>query len=141
MNKVPKRGKKAQKFAKIRIENPSLNKKQALVAAGYTPDTNPKTVENTKSYRVAVQSLQNQRQGLQETQGLTFTDSATFYRDLSQDEANDPADRIRARKQLDTILGYEAPKEVNIRKIGLLLELKDLTTADLQSLAGMGSNE
>lgn len=135
LSKIPK----STRMAAILASDPTKTKKQACIDAGYSPNTDPKAIENTLAFRLAKKTIDQQRKALQSEQGYSFVDSAIFYKDIASNAKEETADRIRARKALDTIQGYEAPKEQNVNIRGLLVELKDVSTQDLMAMAGVDS--
>jgi hypothetical protein len=56
------------------------------------------------------ESISSARQRLQGTVGTTLADSIALYKSIAADASNTPADRIRARQQIDRLLRYDTPE-------------------------------
>jgi len=83
--------------------------KQALVMAGYSPNSN-RALTDTRVKETAAQM----RERLVMAQGNTLEDSVEFYKSVADDKGNDVSDRLRARSQVDKLLGHEASKKVEV---------------------------
>jgi|GEM_PF-6781819 len=113
--------------------------KQALQMAGYSPNTRGITTRSDVKETAA-----QMRERLQMTQGNTLEDSVGFYRDIANDKGNDVGDRIRARSQVDKLLGHEASKKVEVssthemHKAVLILSNLSVSPSELLKMANAG---
>jgi hypothetical protein len=108
----------------------------SLPAAGYSTSTKAAHIRATNQYKSVAKTIQEQREILQKTPGFRLEDSAIMYQNESTDSENPASDRIKARSRLDTILGYDSPKQVDVRSMSLIMELSGVSTEDLGILAG-----
>jgi hypothetical protein len=83
---------------------------RAKQLAGYAPSTKPSAI---KPYKIAVQEI---RERLQQVAGVTLADQIAWYAQASSDPSNATSDSISARKQIDKLLGYEAPQKVEVNE-------------------------
>lgn len=96
----------------------------------------------SRAYRLRAAKLAAQRQGLQAIPGLTLTDAVLHYGDLSRKlKSKDPSNSIRAQSRIDSLLGYDAPAQVQVQSVGLMMELSGLDRDDLQALLHEFSGE
>jgi hypothetical protein len=84
-------------------------KEQALIMAGYSPN-NKKPLADVR----VKETVSQMRERLQMTKGYTVEDSAKFYRDIANDNGNDVSKRVQARTRMDSLLGNDASKKVEV---------------------------
>jgi len=80
------------------------------------------------------------RERLQRVAGVTLADQVGFYAGIREDSEVDATNRISAAKQLDKVLGYEAPAKVEVserREISLALQVFN----NVLSKTGMSARE
>lgn len=106
-------------------------KSVAAAAAGYARTQRP---ERLLPVRKALESIATQRERMQGTSGLRLSDSARWYGRASNDKEAELSPRVSARRALDSLLGYDAPKQVQVESRSLLIEFRDLGSDDLRVL-------
>ena len=107
-----------------------VSKRQAALQAGYAPGYKPL---NNGPARRALATVAQQRIALQCAPGFRLRDSAQWYKEASK--SPEPlAPRVAARRALDSLLGYDAPRQVQVESRSLIVELSGLGTADLSAL-------
>ena len=127
---------RARKMAEIMAKNPSIKPYDAMVQAGYSPNSNPYDVIKSQSYRLAHIDIDAQRKQLRQMPGCSLTDSVAYYADIAHRSRTDNPDTgIRAMTRLDKLLGNEAPVKQEIRSMGLVVELGQLTAEELEAIA------
>ena len=87
-----------------------MPKSKAMQLAGYTPNT----IHNGKIEVVSPGTVQMVRERLNSVAGCTLADQVGWYVSMREDEDATLTDRLAAAKQLDKVLGYEAPQKVDI---------------------------
>jgi hypothetical protein len=88
--------------------------KQACELSGYSPLTKTKDIQKAAYAMIAALSLEEQRARLRDMPGLAFADCVQVAR-ITRDKKNQNPDVIlKANRQVIEVMGYEAPKEINI---------------------------
>lgn len=87
-----------------------MPQERAKVLAGYSPGTNPTKL---KGFNVTVDAV---RDRLRETAGVTIADQVAWYLKASGEAEGATSEQINARKQIDKLMGYEAPQKVEINE-------------------------
>jgi hypothetical protein len=101
----------------------------AMVAAGYSLGSKGEVMA-----RAAVkETVAECRERLQHVEGYRFEDSATFYREKSEDGNVEAKDQITSRSRLDKLMGYESAAKVEIS------ERRDLSVV-VNLLSGVSVN-
>jgi phage terminase small subunit len=106
---------KQQRLASL-LTVKGITKQKAVELAGYSPMSNSDRILKQKSVKKAITDVESVRQEMQEEKGYRFRDSVEFTKGLRDDTENDPADRLRANAQMNGLLGYDAPKQVQINE-------------------------
>ena len=83
---------------------------QAKLLAGYSSGTNPCKL---RGYSTTVEAI---RDKLREVAGVTLADQVAWYLRASGTPENATGEQINARKQIDKLMGYEAPQKVEINE-------------------------
>ena len=157
----------AAKAAMIKSSTPGISDKKAIIKAGYSPRTNAGKVKATLSYQSAIQSVDQQRRVIQQQVGKRFSDivqrlddmsTNSAYKDFKSkardakgkeqadllDQAHDeympPGERVRATKEIISILGYNAPTDINISSQSLFMEFTGLSSDDLRAVQSYYNN-
>jgi hypothetical protein len=105
---------------------------KAKLLAGYTSDHNPEIIDPRTPAEI--------RDRLQKVAGVTLADQIGFYAGIREDANTDTTNRISAAKQIDKVLGYEAPSKVEVserREISLALQVFN----NVLSKTGMSARE
>lgn len=121
-------------YAIHRTMFPDGLKRDALVAAGYSPNTSSSRIENSKGVQRAMMTLEKQRELIQQREGFTFEDMAQRLKTRAIDSNVSAGVQTDNDKLLSKILGYEAPTVVKTQSLGLMLEFSDLSGADLAAM-------
>jgi len=134
---------KAVKYAMIRATKPEETKKQSLLDAGYSANTDAVKVERSPTYKRAVRTLEQQREQAADELGLTLKDQLKFFkgvRDMGKhsDQASMVNVAVTSAKAINEMLGFNAPKQVEVKAAGVLMELSELTTAQIEALIQAG---
>jgi hypothetical protein len=88
-----------------------MPKTKALQLAGYSPSM---IQQNSKIEIVSPGTVQMVRERLNSVAGCTLADQVGWYVSLREDEDATASDRMAAAKQIDKVLGYEAPQKVDV---------------------------
>ncbi len=134
---------KALKYAARRLEHPEEAKVDSLQAAGYSRNTDAVEVERAPTYKRAVRTLEQQREQAADELGLTLKDQLKFFkgvRDMGKhsDQASMVNVAVTSAKAINEMLGFNAPKQVEVKAAGVLIELSELTTAQIEALIQAG---
>jgi hypothetical protein len=98
----------------VALRRSGYSHKQACQQSGYSPLTRTRDIERTLYAHLAAQSLEEQRAQLRDVPGYSFTDCIKVA-GVTRDRKNQNPDVIlKANRQIIDILGYDAPKEINI---------------------------
>lgn len=108
---------------------------QAKKLAGYSPNYATSRILATKRAKYALRTIEEQRDTAISTPGRTLTDGVDFLQEIRDDPGEDTPDRIRANKEINATLGYNAPTKIESESKSLALELS-LTGEDLLAMAG-----
>ena len=101
-----------QTLSRIIATHPKITLSAARRQAGYSEKTHARQL--TRAQVHALESVAQSRERIQHSAGNTIDDSINIYRRLSTSTGIPASDQIAARKQLDRLLGYEAPQQVDV---------------------------
>ena len=144
------RDSRPSRMAKINAANPDMSDKDAAAIAGYSPNSSPTTLKTSKGYRLARQTIQEQRELLSLKKGFRFADVAgrmqkIFFDQITHDHKEDgkkvkdrvpvpPSVQVSAGKELKEIMGHEAPIKVEMEQRGLFMSFTELSGKDLANM-------
>jgi hypothetical protein len=85
-----------------------MPKGKAMQLAGYSP--------KSKNLPVVVsrETVMQVRERLNNVAGCTLADQVGWYVSMREDEDTPASERLAAAKQIDKVLGYEAPQKVDV---------------------------
>jgi hypothetical protein len=127
---------RAKRYATIRYGNPGMSKKDCAVAAGYSPKTSTQYVDKSKGVRAAIATVEQQRELIRSSAGFTLEDIAKRVKGRATNDDVPFGVQTDNDKILISILGYNAPEEININQKALFMEFKDLSAVELRGLLG-----
>lgn len=110
-----------------------MTKKSALLAAGYSPKVKSSNIDRLPCVKDAIETLERQRENLSKVKDYTFTDVAMRMVKRAKGSENE---RVQTDndKAFAGLMGYNAPSQVNVKSVGLLMEFRDLSSAELAEL-------
>lgn len=85
-----------------------MPQRQAKVLAGYSEGTEPSKL---LVHRETVAEI---RERLQAAAGVSLADQVAWYASIRDSDRDCTSDRLNAAKQIDTVLGYNAPQKVEL---------------------------
>lgn len=107
--KVDTKGRKIGRKQVFAVLSAVMPKQRAKVLAGY-PDSSPRTPE-VPEFTGTIAEI---RERLQEAAGSSLVSQVKWYASIRDNGDEGTTDRITAAKQIDTVLGYNAPQRVEI---------------------------
>ena len=120
------------KYQQIRAKYGTLPKKMAMQLAGYSPKTDPTTVEQ---HTDAWLSIDKQRNEALRDLRCTFGSQLAPLVGIRDSARSHDADRIRAAHEINTMVpGMLAPERREISSRSIILELSGLSEGDLAAL-------
>ncbi len=111
-----------------------VSKSQAVEQAGYSPTAGSGAIERIPAVKNAMQTVDQQRERLQQHPDFSFHGIAHRLKNRATNKKVNAKVQTDNDKALISIMGYNAPAQVNVRSTGLLLEFSDLSAADLVSI-------
>ncbi len=84
--------------------------KEAFPLAGYSPKSE---IYKDPRFKDTVELVRSQ---LRERPGYRMEDSVRFYRKMSEDKSQPASVRLKARQEMVTLLGQDAPKKMEINE-------------------------
>jgi hypothetical protein len=127
---------RAVEYAKMRYGNPGMSKRKCALSAGYSMGTKVENIEDTKGYRLAVLSIEQQRDKIRNESGFTLEDIAKRLKTRATDKEVSPGVQTDNDKLLISLFGYNAPEEITINQKSLFMEFKDLSASELRGILG-----
>jgi hypothetical protein len=127
---------KAIKYATLKYSNPEMSKAKRAVAAGYSPKTSTQYVDKSKGVRCAIATIEQQRESIRNSSGFTLGDIAERVKSRATNNEVPFGVQTDNDKILISMLGYNAPEEININQKALFMEFKDLSAVELRGLLG-----
>jgi hypothetical protein len=115
----------------VRLIAAGTPKEKAKVLAGYSPRSSVSSLEASHPQQMA--SIPELRRRFQAIPGFTIMDQMLFYQDVRDTKDADINARISSAKQLDKVMGYEAPRETDVTYTADLSQALSV----LQALAGV----
>jgi hypothetical protein len=115
-----------------------MDKDKALTMAGYSARSTHVLKE-----AVVTEAVQQMRERLQKTKGYTFEDSADFYKGISENVEEKADTRMKARRSMDSLLGYDATKKIEVsetRELSLAVELLSRLPVGMSDLAKLAAD-
>lgn len=144
MTKEPKkRGRRANttpptpqqmEYAVHRSMFPDRPAREAAEVAGYSPGTPTTHIDNSAGVKRAMQTVEKQRELMQQKPGFSFTDVAERVKKRAENEMVPPGVQTDNDKVLNKMMGYDAPTVIHQKSMGLMLEFNNLSGADLAAL-------
>jgi len=104
------------------------------LSCGFSATYSTKIILQSPKCKLAMKSVQEARQELQQTLGTTIYDTTDIAKEIRDNPENAPSDRLRASKQVIDVVGHNAPVEVQVTSRALIVELKDLSIEELKTL-------
>lgn len=108
-----------------------LTKTAARARAGYSPACSTGKLDRLPGVRRELETIEQQRDTLQQSPQLSFRGIAKRLVSRATSPRVTPKIQTDNDKTLISMMGYNAPTQVSVRSIGMLIELADLSAADL----------
>lgn len=124
---------KSEKYLSL-LQTPGMTKKEARDLAGFSPKSGTSSIDRLPSVRKGLASLEKQREYLSQKADYSFTGVAERFVKRAKSKA--VSDRVQTDndKALCGIMGFNAPATVNVKSVGLIMELSDVNKSDLEAL-------
>ena len=110
-----------------------MSKRQAARLAGYQPTVPTSTIDKNRTVRDLMASVEDQRRVLQTMLGSDFDTIGTQMAKLTLTAKKD-SDKINAARVVNSMLGYDAPKELQVKSMSLIMELSAVSTTSLDDI-------
>ena len=120
--------------AYLRALQSGVTKKEAMRIAGFSPNASSGAIDKLPSVRKGLASIEKQREILQQDPVYSFTAVAGRFAKRATNKKVNPNVQTINDKALVSMMGYDAPAQVNVKSMGLIMELSDLTRADIEVL-------
>ena len=124
------------RYAQIRAKYPNITAEDAKNMAGYAERSHPPRLD-----AALATSIERQRDAAIQATGYTITRAMDILVSQIADSPDEhAADRIRAIHEANLMLpGYHAPQQVSVNTKSLFIELRDISTQQLNELASLNS--
>ena len=121
-------------YATHRLMFPDRPASEARDVAGYSENTPTTRIEQGAGVQLAMQTVEKQRELMQQKPGFAFCDVAQRVKNRAEDPLVAPGVQTDNEKVLNKMMGYDAPTVIHQKNMGLMLEFTNLTGADLAAL-------
>ena len=127
-----KRVTKADKY--VAALQTGVSKVEAKRIAGYSENSATGAIDRLPRVRKGLATIEQQRETLSQLPEYSFTGVAK--RLVKRAKSASVSDRVQTDndKALSTLMGYNAPTQMNVKSVGLMMEFKDLSAADLAAI-------
>jgi hypothetical protein len=107
-----KNSERIKAYAMRRFLNPTESKKQSALTCNYSNSTHTTNIEATQTFKNAIQELKS----LATQCKCSPEDQLTFFQKMRDAKKHSPTSRIESGKEINRMLGYQAPTQVEVEQ-------------------------
>ena len=136
-NKSKKTGlapKKSDPVKFLRLTYRGVKPGRAKELSGYSKNYATSRIRLTEGYKQALQTIEESRTALQQAPGTTMEDGVDFAQEIRDNPKENTTDRLRANKQVNDTLGYNAPVKVDQTIKSMNINYHNIPTSELMDI-------